>query len=451
MSEILQATESISELYVQLTDNEPKPVANFVPQDATAQRELFLSGEQRNPNHTYTSLSEIDFDERVKAIHDIGQRLVDYPNLNPKYKETYQRFIDDYSAKTHFMELANKIKTATDEVERNQAKEEFMTLNKELYGEPDETTYRSLLQEKLGAIAGKNLDTSAEGLRGELLDMISFDPDAEPVQRFKPEQETIEWMHGVVETMYGGMLSHVPDDPLFNEQAVKAVFDAIIAEEFGESAHEWTVDIEPAKSINVKSTEKRIVIPDDRGSISNDNLRKLVVHEVGVHMLRSVMGGQSDLDALKNGLSEYYDSEEGMGKVMEQALDGTFTEAGVDHYITAGLAHFDEKDFRDIFEVKWRLKALEDLKDGEELTEARREKAKNAAYKGTTRMFRGTDELPWFKDLSYYNGTASMWRHLEAIRGDDLLFTFVLLGKADPTKPEHMKTLLELGVNPDLI
>src|SRR6266542_3205929 len=171
MSEILQATESISELYVQLTDNEPKPVANFVPQDATAQRELFLSGEQRNPNHTYTSLSEIDFDERVKAIHDIGQRLVDYPNLNPKYKETYQRFIDDYSAKTHFMELANKIKTATDEVERNQAKEEFMTLNKELYGEPDETTYRSLLQEKLGAIAGKNLDTSAEGLRGELLDM----------------------------------------------------------------------------------------------------------------------------------------------------------------------------------------------------------------------------------------------------------------------------------------
>ena len=56
---------------------------------------------------------------------------------------------------------------------------------------------------------------------------------------------------------------------------------------------------------------------------------------------------------------------------------------------------------------------------------------------------RGTDELPWFKDLSYYNGAAEVWKHLESIRGDDTEFMLVLLGKANAGNKDHRRILLE--------
>ena len=116
---------------------------------------------------------------------------------------------------------------------------------------------------------------------------------------------------------------------------------------------------------------------------------------------------------------------------MEQARKGVFREAGVDHYITAGLAYFGQKDFRDTYEVKWRLGLLEKLSDNQEVTEADRSKAQNTAYGGTMRMFRGTDELPWFKDLAYYNGAVMTWRHLEE------------LGKNDPSSKAHERIVYE--------
>lgn len=124
-------------------------------------------------------------------------------------------------------------------------------------------------------------------------------------------------------------------------------------------------------------------------------------------------------------------------------MRGNFREAGIDHYITAGLAYFDGKDFRDAYEVKWRLSALEKLRDGGELTDDMCKKSQNAAYGSTMRSFRGTDDLPWFKDLSYYNGAVDVWRHLEEIRGDDIRFMFVLLGKNDPSSKIHERLIYE--------
>jgi hypothetical protein len=273
--------------------------------------------------------------------------------------------------------------------------------------------------------------------------MAGYDESIEKLERFQPSDDTVEWMHEVTQTLYGGMLAHVPDKETFSPADVQAVFKSIIDEEFGEAAADWTVDVEPAKSINVKSTEKRIVIPEDRGELSVQQVRQLVVHEMGVHMLRAVTGSETDLEPLANGLADYYDAEEGLGMVMEQALNGKYKEAGVDHYITAGLAYHDNKDFRDIFEVKWRLSALSALKDGADITDAAIKKAKSTAYGGTMRVMRGTDELPWFKDLSYYNGSVDMWRHLESIKGDDTKFMFVLMGKANPANIAHERILYE--------
>jgi hypothetical protein len=434
---------TVSSQYKTLEALNKSIVTSFVPSDAKEQKRAFLKDEIVNPDHDYSKLDNRDYDETAEAIRAAGEAILTNPLLNPKFKTEYEQFIDRYQKNNRLMQLAWDYNAALDPVERDEIRREYMQLNIELFGEPDEGIYRSLLQDKLQAVGEKELTGRALELRNELFEKVQIDDSVEMTERFKPSDETVEWMHDVADTLYSDMLSHVPDEDSFTEREVQEIFQAIIKEEFGESADDWTVSIESAKSINVKADKKRVVIPDDRGDIDHKTVRELIVHELGVHMLRSIMGGETDLELLKNGLNGFADAEEGLGKIMEQALNGTFVEAGVGHYITAGLAHHDGKDFREIYEINWRLAALENVNEDGDITSETIEEKQDDAYGATMRIMRGTDELPLFKDLSYYNGSIAMWRLLESIIGDDVKFMFVFMGRGDPSNIEHQRVQYE--------
>lgn len=432
-------TENISTLYDQLLELQPKLVTNFVPE----QKELFLSGAIRNPNHEYDRLNAINFDKMQFEINDTGNKILSQNDLNPKHRVVYEEFIEDYKKHTRLEELAYKFKHAQDENERAALESEYMQLNIELYGEPTENTYRSILQEKISEIARTvYIEDSAVQIKDELLSLVEYNPDNEKIKRFSPSEDTVEWLHGVADTLYSGMLTHVPEQKTFTATEVQSIFTDIIKDEFGEAADGWKVDIEDAQVMNVKTSEKRVVIPEKTKNISYDKLKTLIVHELGVHLLRSVIGSETDILPLRSGLSEYYDSEEGLAVAMSQAFANRYDEAGDSHYITAGLTYYDKKDFRDVFEIKWRMTAL-NLEMFNFLTEDVINKAKNIAYNSVMRSLRGTDELPWFKDLSYYNGSADMWKYFEEIKGDDVKFMFVLMGKANPSNIKHERILYE--------
>ena len=437
-------TPTLYDLYSSLIDNEPKLITNYVPsvESAQPQKADFLSDAIRNPDHEYDKLDALDLNSMQAQTKELRHMILEHAEIG-KYRPVYEEFLDGYNKKTHLMSLARSFNHADDEVEKATIKQEYMQLNIELYGAPVETTYRSIMQEKLSRIDQKELTGQAQRIRDELFQALDYAPSSERIERFLPSDDTVEWMHDVAESLYGNMLAHIPDKKTFSAEDVRSVFTEIINEEFGDAAADWKVDIEAATSINVKSTEKRIVIPENRAEMSHQALRGLVVHEIGVHMMRAVTGAETDLFPLQNGLSDYYDAEEGLGVVMEQALKSKFSESGIDHYITAGLAYHDSKDFRGAFEVKWRLSALAAATESGEVTDESITKAKNTAYGSVMRSMRGTDELPWFKDLAYYNGSIDVWRHLENIKGDDLKFMFVLLGKANPANSAHEQILLE--------
>ena len=123
-------------------------------------------------------------------------------------------------------------------------------------------------------------------------------------------------------------------------------------------------------------------------------------------------------------------------------MNGEFAERGVDHYITAGLAYFDNQDFREAFEAKWRLSLLSSIAAGDQVDDVKITRAKKVAFTQTLRSFRGTNDLPLFKDLSYYNGSTEVWKYLESIRGDDLQLGLLLAGKVNTSK-EHQRAVLE--------
>jgi len=414
------------------------------------EEERFLSGEVRNPQFVYDKLNSADFDEAVEKIQKIGNKILNHPSLPPSHRGIYEEFIADYSKKTTLLNYVQQYNNAKSEEEKKAAAEKYRHLNIESYGEPDEDTYRSLLGGKLNAIHSKKLTGKADELRKELFGMVNFKTGMDIPERFRPSDETVEWMHSVAESLYGGMLSHIPNEQEeFYPYELQKIFTDIIEKEFNNdlkgyagAAEGWTVSVEKTTSVNVKSSEKRIAIPDNGIMRSRKKVENLVVHEIGIHMLRSIAGGETDMLPLRSGLSDYYDTEEGLGAVMDQALSGKFTERGVDHYITAGLAHFDNKDFREAFEIKWRLSLLGSVDDDGGVSGEQIAKAKKAAFTQTLHSFRGANDLPLFKDLSYYNGSVEVWKYLESIKGDDLLLSLLLAGKVN-TSADRRRVILE--------
>ena len=450
--ETIENQSSVEDLYSQLTDLSPKIVTMFTPSNRSEEEERFLSGKIRNPQFVYDKLNSADFYEAIEKIRELGDKILNHPDLTSVGKKVYEGFIKKYYEQTELLQYAQDYHSASSEEDKQKIAEAYKGLNIETYGEPDEGAYRSLLGEKLNCVRNKNLTGKADDLRKELFGMVNFKPGMDIPERFRPSDETVEWMHSVTESLYGGMLSHIPNEQEeFDPYELQKIFTGIIEEEFNGlndpkgyagAAEGWTVSVEKATSVNVKSSEKRIVIPDNGMMRSRKKVENLVVHEIGVHMLRSITGGETDMLPLRSGLSDYYDAEEGLGVVMEQALSGKFAERGVDHYITAGLAHFDNKDFRDAFEVKWRLSLLDSVEDGGEINDEQIAKAKKTAFTQTLRSFRGTNDMPLFKDLSYYNGSVEVWRYLESIKGDDFLLSLLLAGKVN-TSADHRRVVLE--------
>jgi len=429
--------------YDQLTELNPKPIVNFVPSNAEEQKQLFLGGEVRNPVHEYDRLNALNLEEQKVKIETSGLAVLSDEYLTNKTAPAYEQMVGDYTKKLEFIQLARDFNNESDAAAKELIKSRYMELNIELFGEPKEGIYRSLLSEALAQIDSRELSPQEMVIREELEALLPSMSEqlAEPI--FRPSGETVQWVHEVARALYGGMLRHIPEDKeTFDVDEVQAIFQTVLSEEFEGAADGWEVVIAKAPSINVVTSEKKIVIPFDRAPMDAHELRLKVVHEIGVHVLRSITGEQTETLPLVHGLADYNTAEEGIGKVMEQALASQYRIEGQDYYIAAGSIYFDNKDFRDTQEILWRLQFLRSG-SSEENHEAAIEKAKNYGYRVTHRITRGTDELPWFKDLGYYNGIQSMWQYLESIRGDDTKFMFFLQGKIDPSNIEDERIVYE--------
>lgn len=265
--ETIENQSSVEDLHSQLTDLSPKIVTMFNPSNRKEEEERFLSGEVRNPQFYYEKLNSADFDEAAEKIQEIGNKILNHPSLPPSHRGIYEEFIVDYSKKTTLLNYAQQYNNAKSEGEKKAVAEKYRHLNIESYGEPDEDTYRSLLGGKLNAIHSKKLTGKADELRKELFGIVNFKPGMDIPERFRPSDETVEWMHSVTESLYGGMLSHIPNEQEeFDPYELQKIFTGIIEEEFNGlndpkgyagAAEGWTVSVEKATSVNVKSSEKK--------------------------------------------------------------------------------------------------------------------------------------------------------------------------------------------------
>lgn len=428
------ATESLIAL-------RPDIIGAMVPNNAKEQRDLFLAGKVRNPRHQYSKLA-MDYTATLDTMLATSNQVTREIGSNSKHQALYDETVDTYVDTAELMYFMNEYNQATDDAKRHEYRDEIMKLNIELHGAPKERDYHHVLASFLNKIDITQLQSKALGVYQELIGALPIVDQLEDPGGYAPHAETMAWMQQMVESLYGGMLSHVEDDRTYTPHQLRDLFEQVLRTEFEDAASDWQVVIEPARSIVVKARDKKIVIPEDRGEVTSEQAKDLVVHEIGVHTLRAIYGYDSDIAPLAVGLTGAGDSEEGLAMATQQARTGKYVEAGHGLYLVASLAYFEQTDFRDTFELVWRIGALAGSKDGV-LTEEQIEKARSTAYAQCMRVFRGTDDIPWFKDMQYYNGTADVWRQLDAICGDDFQYQLMLMGKTDVKNPMHRRAVLE--------
>lgn len=431
----------LEELLVSLESFTPRVVKPFTPSRGKELQQQYISGEEE-VTYQYPVLEDYDFETARRGLKKIATEINGHTESNPKYETVYQDAIKESLSKLRMLEIAHLLHSDISHEERDELSKEFMEHNIDVYGEPERNIYDSLLDDTANLL--KSDDEATSSIVSELKSLL---PSTESTsERFKPSDETQTWVKRAAETLYAGMLKHVDmEKEAYSASELRDLFETVLRNEFGEVADDWGVELsDDATGIEVQRIDKKIIIPAAKKPISPKAAKGLIAHEQGVHFLKALSGSQTDLKLMQFGLKGYYDVEEGLGIVMQQAVtDGFKPGAGENMYLAASLAYFENMSSNEVYEIMWRKSLLEKHTPGNEVSNEDIDAAKKTGYAQMRRIFRGTDTLPLFKDLSYLTGTESMWKYLETIKGDDFSLTLTLQGKINPLNAVHMRTMLE--------
>ena len=188
-------------------------------------------------------------------------------------------------------------------------------------------------------------------------------------------------------------------------------------------------------------SERKIVLPGGRTEqYTRIELEKLIVHELGVHTIRAASAESGDLPVSAFSKTGAYSrlTEEGLAKACEQAIDGKYDDICTVRYLAIGLAQVCGKNFRQTYEILWRM---EHLISG---------RSKEDCFSIVQRVFRGTGVLPINTDLIYYRGYVLVWQYIEKhIDDPDLIKTLFLSGKNDFLEQKRdtlLRTMREDGL-----
>ena len=430
-------------------ESEPKVISAFTPENANEAKSEFLENDNLSqPNNKYEKLNSSEIKNLYQNISNAILVVENNNSLGEIEREMYNSQLETRIKTVKMLEAAYDFRKAESLTDRQKAQEEFMKNNIEVYGEPDFETFHSLLSDKIVKIDALKLDEKGEKIRLEFYELIKKDEILnQNIERFKPSDEVFHNFGEIIKDLYSKQLELIPEkgsNEKYSAKEIFEVFENILKDFENDGFSKFDVEWKDSGAIAVSAKDKKIFIPENRKPVSKKELEGLVAHEIGTHYMRAQMGEAYDNQALRTGLDGYMNTEEGIARAMEMAVKGDYQEAGIKHYLTTGFAYFNNMSFRKAFEVNWRM----DILDGKNnFSEENIDKNRQIAYRNTQRIFRGTDELPWFKDLSYFNGGQEIWKYIEEnINSPTLIDNFLLGGKNNLHNLDQQRQIYELKV-----
>lgn len=367
-----------------------------------------------------------------ETVEDIKKLVEDYNN-----QRLYLYLLNNNLLRNQLVYVDSMWRETGNDDEKKALEKKHQSINSQLFGDPDYDIFLGILNDVLDSIEEADLEEEEKDLYNDLNKMIG--PIEKPKQGlYRPSEETFYLFSEYAKNFLHPILQHIPNNKTsYTIREACDIANKILDEEFG-MADTWTAIVEPGGSTAcVIPLQNLIRFPEKRslGDYSEEDLRKILAHEIGTHVFRSIVYMDCPYQVFKTGLPGYVSFEEGLACAMEQAIEGRYKDCGLVHYISIGLAVFLKKNFREIYEIQWRLQKLTD------------HLPKGKCYDSVNRTFRGTGKLTNHKDLAYYTGYMKLWKFVEKHLDDPDLFDILFLsGKTDMTMKEHEELLYEMKV-----
>ena len=424
------------------TDIDVIDMLNNTNPDAT--EEFLVDKALPKPQNSYGNMDIKRVEQNTDTIISL-QKELELSEL-PEKKRIMAALVLENNLKRNRFVHANYLYNHSEPDGRETAAGEHKRANTALYGEPDEDVFWSVLGEKLSAIPVGDLSKEDKIMYGELLEMLG------PLREvkggiFRPQKVTVDWFSYVVEQFYAGFLSHIPPgQQMFSIEEACTITNEIISSELegdmttdiDRDLNGWRAVVIPAGAVASTNCEKKTIkFPGrrSRGAYTREELKSIIIHELGVHALRSLPYESCEIKAFSQGLPGYESFEEGVAKAADQAVNYQYEDFGLLHYISIGLASLLGKNFREVYEIQLRI---EHLTGGEPA---------GRCFDSVQRAFRGTGELPNHKDLVYYNGAAQVWKYIEEHLYDtELMERLFLSGKSSTIDKMHERMIYEAHV-----
>lgn len=323
---------------------------------------------------------------------------------------------------------------------------EIHELQKSLYNHYNPALFQAALRKKIQILEATSVPDDVEIAKAQLLDELatyadSVAPESESIELEQPTEETLraigDWLNSQFEDIFDE-IDAIEGDELDAQQLVD-VLNMAIATTPALRDNGWTANTvqRNKNAVSVFASNRQVVVPEQRRA-SKSVAKKLIVHEIFGHALRSGIAEANGDDIGTTGTATYGRFEESFEIALEQCLDGTYDpRRGLDHYISIGLAETAGLSRDKIAQLTKSIRQI--TLAGDKLTSDKVEKADVMAENQIRRTFAGLtdvdDGIAHRKDIDYLHGLNGAWRLLNAI---------VEAGQVD----EGMRWLLSAKFNP---
>ncbi|MBP5656053.1 DUF1704 domain-containing protein [Candidatus Saccharibacteria bacterium] len=404
--------------------------------EADAMVDFLANDRMIKPNYRYGGFSAEKMNKKRAHIRFLLDEIRGRKDLDSELKMSFTK---DLGQSWYYTELIASATDYNNGIEKSKMKRRFERASDAAFGRMHPDTFWSLMRERIAGIDVKKLKVSDLGIYHEMLGRIGV-MGRNRKKHYVPDPDLVKEFGRQLRILFKGVIDHIPKDKKeFTPIEAVNIFNEIIEQELNMDFHA-EVD-ESLLTASTHASQKKILIPGGRhDNYTRIELEKLIIHELGVHAVRAYSAEMSSLPVAAFPKSGTYSrlTEEGLAKVCEQALDGKYDDICIVRYLSIGLAQVCKKNFRETFEILWRLEHLVS------------KRTKEDCFSIVQRTFRGTGELPINTDLFYYRGYALVWQYVgEHIHDGGLAATLFLSGKNDFLEQKRetlVKTMREDGL-----
>lgn len=386
------------------------------------QKKKLIAGEIENPTLDYPELEKFNFEEIEAGLINLKRDILNSEN-NPVVRQVYRWKINEKLAD---LRLLRASKEGNDK--------RVARYSQFIYGNPEQNIYEYTLFQ-IKTVIDKNLvsEDSAKKEAAKRLNAELFEALMNNNNEISPEKYELPAVQKKKEELE------------YSATEIKIAFDDFLKEK---KLGGWNVVIDQDgrfTSINVSQEKKEINIPRSR-KLKESNLRSLIAHELGTHVLRRELGERSKLRLLGLGLDRYLKGEEGIATFEEQKIKGASEFAGLDGHLAVALAmgmDSKKRSFKEVFNILKDIYFIQSKKTGNEAIKS----AEDSAWSRCVRTFRGTTcKTPGAvltRDIVYREGNIGIWNLVKNNPDEVRRFS---VGKYDPTNSRHIWILEQLGI-----